>query len=102
MNCSQLNDVMADTCFHLQIFVSQISRLAKDEVSGGLSGAELIAACRDAALKAMEDFEQNENHLTNPIITTDHLLTTLTNMGRQVTKEMLDFYASFQGSPPPQ
>ena len=77
----------------------QISRLAKNEISGGLSGAELIGACRDAALKAMEDFEENENNSTDPIITTEHVLTTLTNMERQITPENLEFYASFQGNP---
>lgn len=76
-----------------------ISRLSKNEISGGLSGAELVAACRDAALKALEDFEENENGLVDPIITTDHLLTTLTGMERQITQEMLDFYATFQGNP---
>ena len=79
---------------------SQIPYLAKSEISGGLSGAELIGACRDAALKAMEDFEENENSLiTDPIITTEHVLTTLTDMDRQITPENLEFYASFQGNP---
>eukprot|EP00537_Pseudo-nitzschia_pungens_P018731 CAMPEP_0172406444 /NCGR_PEP_ID=MMETSP1061-20121228/70681_1 /TAXON_ID=37318 /ORGANISM="Pseudo-nitzschia pungens, Strain cf. pungens" /LENGTH=1038 /DNA_ID=CAMNT_0013142041 /DNA_START=70 /DNA_END=3186 /DNA_ORIENTATION=- len=76
-----------------------IARLAKDEISGGLSGAELIGACRDAALKAMEEFEENENSTTDPVITTGHVLATLTNMERQITPENLDFYASFQGNP---
>jgi len=75
-----------------------ISRLAKNEVSGGLSGAELIAACRNAALKALEDYEENENRLVDPIITTEHLYNILTCMERQITQEMLDFYASFQGN----
>jgi len=75
-----------------------ISRLAKNEVSGGLSGAELIAACRNAALKALEDYEENENGLVDPIITTEHLYNILTCMERQITQEMLDFYASFQGN----
>ena len=80
--------------------IPQIPRLAKNEISGGLSGAELIGACRDAALKAMEDFEENENSLiTDPIITTEHVLTTLTDMDRQITPENLEFYASFQGNP---
>jgi len=72
--------------------------LAKNEVSGGLSGAELIAACRNAALKALEDYEENENGLVDPIITTEHLYNILTCMERQITQEMLDFYASFQGN----
>jgi hypothetical protein len=75
---------------------SQIPYLAKDEISGGLSGAELIGACRDAALKAMEDFEENGNNFTDPIITTAHILSTLTEMERQITPQNLKFYASFQ------
>jgi len=70
--------------------------LAKDEISGGLSGAELIGACRDAALKAMEDFEENGDDFTDPIITTAHIVSTLTEMERQITPENLKFYASFQ------
>ena len=70
--------------------------MAKDEISGGLSGAELIGACRDAALKAMEDFEENEQNSTDPIITTEHVMTALTEMERQITPENLEFYASFQ------
>lgn len=70
--------------------------MAKDEISGGLSGAELIGACRDAALKAMEDFEENGDDFTDPIITTAHIVSTLTEMERQITPENLKFYASFQ------
>jgi SpoVK/Ycf46/Vps4 family AAA+-type ATPase len=91
---------LTNNCSKLSIsFHPQISRLSKNEVSGGLSGAELVAACRDAALQALEDFEENENGSVDPIITTDHLLTTLTGMERQITQEMLDFYATFQGNP---
>jgi len=85
--------------YRLFLKIPQIPYLAKSEISGGLSGAELIGACRDAALKAMEDFEENENSSTDPIITTEHVLTTLTNMDRQITPENLEFYASFQGNP---
>ena len=70
--------------------------MAKDEISGGLSGAELIGACRDAALKAMEEFEEDGNSSTDPIITTEHVLITLSEMERQITPQNLEFYASFQ------
>jgi len=73
-----------------------IPYLAKDEISGGLSGAELIGACRDAALKAMEEFEENGNNSIDPMITTEHVFTTLTGMERQITPQNLEFYASFQ------
>ncbi len=77
-------------------YSSKIPHLAKDEISGGLSGAELIGACRDAALKAMEEFEEDGNSSADPMITTEHVLTTLTEMERQITPQNLEFYASFQ------
>lgn len=69
-----------------------------NQISGGLSGAELIAACRDAALLAMEEYEEMEgNSSIDPVIRMDHLMQSLKGMERQITPSMLDFYASFQG-----
>jgi SpoVK/Ycf46/Vps4 family AAA+-type ATPase len=69
-------------------------------VSGGLSGAELIGACRDAALLAMEEYEEEKvERNTDPIITMDQLLQTLVNTERQITPSMLEFYASFRSKP---
>ena len=70
-------------------------------MSGGLSGAELICACRDAALLAMEEYEEEKVETTaaDPIITMNHLLKTLVNMERQITPSMLNFYASFRSKP---
>lgn len=79
-----------------QILILQIPHLASNEISGGLSGAELIGACRDSALKAMEDFDEGRTSSDDPVITTEHVLTTLTEMERQITPENLEFYASFQ------
>lgn len=81
------------------------SHLVKEDISGGLSGAELIAACRDAALKAMEEYEdalenddgRDDKQHGDPMIRMDHLVFALTEMERQITPEMLDFYASFHG-----
>ena len=78
------------------LWYKQIPYLAKDQISGGLSGAELIGACRDAALKAMEEFEEDGNKMVDPVITTNHVLTTLSEMERQITPDNLEFYASFQ------
>ena len=84
------------------------SELANETISGGLSGAELIAACRDAALKAMEEYEDaNEKReganddavLHDPVIRMKHLVSTLSKMERQITPDMIQFYASFQGKP---
>jgi SpoVK/Ycf46/Vps4 family AAA+-type ATPase len=83
-----------------------IRQLVDDKISGGLSGAELMAACRDAAFLAMEEYEDAlekddqptpAQTLEDPIIRMDHLVSTLSAMERQITPEMLDFYASFQG-----
>lgn len=72
-------------------------RLAQHKVSGGLSGAELIAACRDAALKALEDSE--DNGVEDLVVTTENLVNILVGMERQVTQKMIQFYASFNSSP---
>lgn len=83
----------------MNIVIIQISILCTDEISGGLSGAELVAACRDAALLAMEEYEREDNPSISPTVTMDNLLSALTNMERQITPSMLDFYDSFQGKP---
>jgi hypothetical protein len=36
---------------------------------------------------------------TDPVIKMDHLVATLVDMERQITPEVLDFYASFRGKP---
>lgn len=66
-------------------------------MSGGLSGAELIAACRDAALKALEDSE--DNGVEDLVVTTENLVNILVGMERQVTQKMIQFYASFNSNP---
>ncbi|KAG7343980.1 AAA family ATPase, CDC48 subfamily protein [Nitzschia inconspicua] len=79
------------------------SLLVDEKISGGLSGAELIAACRDAALKAMEEYEDaletgpNKDPAKIPIIQMEQLINSLVEMERQITSEVLEFYASFQG-----
>lgn len=75
----------------------KISRLAEDEISGGLSGAELVAACRDAALMALEEADDTESGLGIPRIAMHHLLQTLSSMERQISQEMIDFYDAFRG-----
>jgi SpoVK/Ycf46/Vps4 family AAA+-type ATPase len=71
----------------------QVSVLASDAMSGGFSGAELIAICREAALLAIE--EDDEGMEGSPRIAMRHLIRAVTEMHRQITPEMLDFYASF-------
>jgi SpoVK/Ycf46/Vps4 family AAA+-type ATPase len=73
----------------------QKSYLADDTVSGGLSGAEIVSACRNAALMALEEDNSLESFSAGPTIHMHHLEHALTNAERQITKDMLDFYASF-------
>lgn len=75
----------------------KVARLARGEVSGGLSGAELVAACRDAALVALEEDEKMEDEYSSPMIRMHHMLGALTSIERQITQEMLDFYVNYQG-----
>lgn len=73
----------------------QFSVLASDNVSGGFSGAELIAICREAALLAIEEDDERLEASSSPRIAMRHLIRAISEMQRQVTPEMLDFYASF-------
>lgn len=67
-------------------------------MSGGLSGAELVAACRDAALIALEEDEKKGIDTGKPIIQMQNLVKAIESMERQISEEMLHFYASFQGN----
>jgi SpoVK/Ycf46/Vps4 family AAA+-type ATPase len=55
----------------------------------GCSGAELVALCRDAALFALE------NDDINPQLSMAHLKKANLELKRQITKEMLCFYATY-------
>mmetsp|Transcript_44993 Transcript_44993/g.108811 ORF Transcript_44993/g.108811 Transcript_44993/m.108811 type:complete len:945 (+) Transcript_44993:105-2939(+) len=74
-----------------------IEQLADSKISGGLSGAELVAACRNAALIALEENEKEGDLSMRPTIKMRHLVETLQSMNRQISPQMLDFYHSFQG-----
>jgi transitional endoplasmic reticulum ATPase len=71
-----------------------LERLASDAVSGGFSGAEIVAICRDAALYALEE---TDDMTGNTCIYMRHLLSAVQCMQRQITPAMLDFYAKFHG-----
>ena len=81
----------------------QIEHLARDDVSHGLSGAEVVAACRNAALLALEEHdttmsEGSEEEEKGPTIRMKHLLNSLEGMERQITTDMLDFYDKYRRS----
>ena len=81
----------------LAVVAAQIEQLADSKVSGGLSGAEIVAACRNAALIALEENEKQGDLSLRPKISMRHLVLTLESMNRQISPQMLDFYRSFQG-----
>jgi transitional endoplasmic reticulum ATPase len=83
---------------------TQVSELAKDDISHGFSGAEIIGICREAALFAIEEVDelqsgdQDSNVGRLPQIGMRHLLKAIQGMQRQITEEMLQFYASYNES----
>jgi SpoVK/Ycf46/Vps4 family AAA+-type ATPase len=72
-----------------------LEELASDNISAGLSGAEIVAVCRDGALLALEESDDLETQ-TTPQIQMHHLSAAIANMQRQITPEMIQFYASFR------
>jgi AAA family ATPase len=76
-----------------------LSFLSNDEVSGGFSGAELIAACKDAAWRALEEDDEASNPSSQmPKIRMEHMLKAINGMQRQITPEMIEYYESFSKS----
>ncbi|GKY98704.1 hypothetical protein MPSEU_000826700 [Mayamaea pseudoterrestris] len=74
-----------------------IDALAHESVSGGFSGAEVVAICRDAALLALEEADDlMAEHL--PVLEMKHLLSAAKDTKKQITPEMLEFYTSFRRS----
>lgn len=63
-------------------------------LSEGFSGAELVAICRDAALLALEEHDDDNTSL--PFLQMRHLTQAMKSMQRQVTPEMLSFYSQYQ------
>lgn len=83
--------------------------MARDDVSHGLSGAEVVAACRNAALLALEEHDvttstmsdegsKNQEKEHGPAIRMKHLLDSIEGMERQITTNMLDFYDTYRRS----
>lgn len=90
-----------------------VGAVARDEAtSGGFSGAELVAACRDAALTALLEAEEEQfqdgdsgaggaaleppNPEPTVRVETRHLLQALAGRKRQITPNMLAFYESYR------
>lgn len=79
----------------LDSFSSKISALAKNGISNGYTGAELVAICRDAALRSIEDMDNGK--IEDPIICMNHLIQSIGDMKPRTSVEMLQFYESFRG-----
>ncbi|KAI2510693.1 AAA ATPase-like protein [Fragilaria crotonensis] len=73
-------------------------QLAADDVSGGFSGAEIISICRDAALLAIEEDDEEMNADNTLMIQMRHLTKAMKATPRQITRAMLDFYESYTNS----
>ena len=74
-----------------------IAKLSEEELSGGFSGAELIAICKDAALLALEEDDASPHVGSElPSIKMEHLLKAIQGMQRQITPEMIEFYSTFK------
>jgi SpoVK/Ycf46/Vps4 family AAA+-type ATPase len=76
------------------IFALQLAYLSSDEITGGYSGAELIAICRDAALFAIE--EEEEAKSGKPMVAMRHLLKSVNGTRKQVTSDIIQFYERFR------
>jgi transitional endoplasmic reticulum ATPase len=79
--------------------------LANDNVSGRLTGAEIVGACQEALMLAMrevlENGIENENGKTcypEPILTKSHLDQTLRGLKPLLTDSMLAEYKMFEGN----
>jgi len=74
-----------------------IETVASDKYTGGFSGAELVAICRDAAFSAIEESE--ESNLIEVKIGMRHLLKSIADTDKQITPEMISFYNKFRERP---
>jgi len=72
-----------------------VNALAIKSLTGGFSGAELISICREAALYAIEEFD-NLSNVDDLLITMTHFLKAIQTTKRQTTSDMLEFYASIR------
>lgn len=79
-----------------------IDYAASDAVSGKMTGAEIVGACREAAMMAIrESLEKSSGGegagATSPKVTQDHLLTSLLNVKPLLSDESLELeYSRFQ------
>ena len=66
----------------------------------------MVAICRDAALLALEEGDENDEDRTNtttttgqgrlPMIEMRHLTASIQSMPRQITPSMIEFYKTYQ------
>jgi len=85
-----------------------LDEVAREGVTGGLSGAEVVGAVREACLLTIEEFEEKgdkdkgkdkgleKNNDGAVEVTMEHLLKACRSTKKQITPEMLQFYARFK------
>jgi SpoVK/Ycf46/Vps4 family AAA+-type ATPase len=69
----------------------QTSTLA--DLTEGFSGAEIVSICRESALLAIEESDQNPD--IAPMIGMRHVQKSISGTKKQITPSMLEFYDSF-------
>jgi len=78
-----------------------VDYLASDHVTDKMTGAEIVGACREAAMMAIReslDMSRGEGaNETTPKVTQDHLITSLNNVNPLLSNESLELeYSRFQ------
>ena len=93
-----------DVAARQQIFEGNLARMPHADgidVAGlarstdGHSGAEVVAICREAALNAMKEDPSGAS-----MVTAAHFAVAMENVPRNITPEMLEFYARYQEGKP--
>lgn len=93
--CTEKKTILLILLFLSSLNVTlQLALLSSDEITGGYSGAELIAICKDAALFAIE--EEEEVKSGNPRVAMRHLLKSVKGTRKQVTSDIIQFYERFR------
>lgn len=71
-----------------------LCEVASEALTGGYSGAEIVAICRDAALHAIEESDIQQSG-KDPVIKMSHIQRSIGMVKQQITPDMLHFYDSF-------
>jgi len=75
-----------------------LHHIADKTLTGGYSGAEIVAICRNAALYAIEESDNilHKNNKEEPVIKMAHILRSIGMVNRQITPDMIRFYETYR------